>query len=38
VDIDHELQVSTVLTDEEITQCIINQSKEEEGKEKDEPE
>jgi hypothetical protein len=39
VDIDHDIQVSTVLTDEEFTQCIINQSKEEEGEEenKDEP-
>jgi hypothetical protein len=40
VDIDCDLQVSTVLTDIEIAQCIINQSKEEEGEEenKDEPE
>jgi hypothetical protein len=39
VDIDCDLQVSTVLTDEEIVYCIINQSKEEEGEEenKDEP-
>jgi hypothetical protein len=40
VDIDHDLQVTTVLTDKEIAWCIINQSKEEEGEEenKDEPE
>jgi hypothetical protein len=31
VAIDRDLQVSTVLTDEEIAQCMINQSKEEEG-------
>jgi hypothetical protein len=40
VDIDCDLQDSTVLTDEEIARRIINQSKEEEGEEesKDEPE
>jgi hypothetical protein len=40
VDKDRDLQVSTVLTDEETAQCIINQSKEEEDEEenKDEPE
>jgi hypothetical protein len=40
VNTDCDLQVSTVLTDEEIAQCVINQSKEEEGEEEnnDEPE
>jgi hypothetical protein len=37
-DIDHDLKVSTVLTDEEIAQRIINQSKEEEGEEENKDE
>jgi hypothetical protein len=40
VDIDHDLQVTTVSTGEENARWIINQSMEEEGEEenKDEPE
>lgn len=35
---DHDLQVSTMSTDEETVQCIINQSKEEDGEEENKAE